>query len=115
MDDIQADRLEIARRFAAGVGPRGRPKRRLHGHRAPGWTTTTIPVATSALARAGSGDVLAGLIVGFRAQGVDAYDGRLGAWVHAQAGAGGRKPLGGSGTILAGDVLDSVVDIIAGL
>ena len=54
---------------------------------APDGRTTTIPVATPALAHAGTGDVLAGLITGLRAQGLEAYDAaRLGAWVHAQAG-----------------------------
>jgi len=61
----------------------------------PDGRTTLIPVATAALARAGTGDVLAGLIVGLRAQGAEAYDAAVaGAWIHAQAGLFAARRLG---------------------
>jgi NAD(P)H-hydrate epimerase len=116
VDDIQADRLSVARKFAAEWGHVVVLKGAFTVIASPDGQTTSIPVATPALARAGTGDVLAGLIVGLRAQGVDAYDAaRLGAWVHAQAGLEAEEALGGSGSVLAGDVLDSVVEILAGL
>jgi NAD(P)H-hydrate epimerase len=82
----------------------------------PGVDTAIIPVATPALARAGTGDVLAGLIVGLRAQGTDAYPAALvGAWIHAQAGLRASRRLGSSISVLAGDVLNSVEDVISDL
>ena len=116
VDEIQHNRLEIARKYAVQWGHVVVLKGAFTVIASPDGQTTTIPVATPALARAGTGDVLAGLIVGLRAQGVDAYDAaRLGAWIHAQAGLIAEEALGSSGSVLAGDVLDAVADIVAGL
>jgi len=53
----------------------------------PSGRLAIIPVATPALARAGTGDVLAGIITGLRAQGMSAFDAAIaGAWLHGQAG-----------------------------
>jgi len=65
------------------------------------------------LARAGTGDVLAGLIVGLRAQGMDAYSASIaGAWIHAQGGLKAQESLGNSACVLAGDVLNGAVDVL---
>ena len=73
-------------------------------------------VATPALARAGTGDVLAGLIVGLRAQGVGAFEAAAaGAWIHAQAGLLAADRMGSSAVVLAGDVLTAIVDVIANI
>jgi NAD(P)H-hydrate epimerase len=83
---------------------------------APDGRTTTIPVATPALARAGTGDVLAGIIVGLRAQGLDAYSAAVaGTWIHAQAGLFAADTVGNPASVLAGDILDSIADVLAGL
>jgi Predicted sugar kinase len=82
----------------------------------PDGRTTTIPVATPALAHAGTGDVLAGIIAGLRAQGLEAYDAaRLGAWVHAQAGLAAAVVLGSTMAVFAGDVLDAMTEVLAEL
>ncbi len=86
-DEIQADRLTLARKFAHEWGHVVVLKGAFTVIAAPDGRTTTVPMASPALARAGTGDVLAGLITGLRAQGVEAYDAaRAGAWIHAQAG-----------------------------
>jgi len=83
---------------------------------APDGRVTVIPVATPALARAGTGDVLAGLIVGLRAQGLDAYEAAVaGAWIHARAGLYAADDLGTAASVLASDVLDSISDVISDL
>lgn len=83
---------------------------------APDGRTTVIPVASPALARAGTGDVLAGLIVGLRAQGLEAYEAAVaGAWIHARAGLYAADDLGTTASVLAGDVLDSVSDVLSDL
>jgi ADP-dependent NAD(P)H-hydrate dehydratase / NAD(P)H-hydrate epimerase len=116
IDEIQEDRLAIAARFAKDWGHVVVLKGAFTVVAAPDGRTTTIPIATPALARAGTGDVLAGLITGFRAQGLDAYDAaRLGAWVHAEAGLAAARLQGSTASVLAGDVLEAVADVLAEL
>ncbi len=77
---------------------------------------TVIPVASPALARAGTGDVLAGLIVGLLAQGLDAYSAAVaGAFIHAQAGLIAAEDLGSTASVLAGDLLNSIPDVMSEL
>jgi hydroxyethylthiazole kinase-like uncharacterized protein yjeF len=114
IETIQKDRLALARKFALEWGHVVVLKGAFTVVAAPDGRTTTIPVANPALARAGSGDVLAGLIVGLRAQGIEAYDSaRIGAWVHAQAGLAAAQALGSRAAVLAGDILESVPDALA--
>jgi len=115
-DEIQKDRLTVARKFAQEWGHVVVLKGAFTIIAAPDGRTTTIPVATPALARAGTGDVLAGLITGLRAQGVDAYDAaRAGAWIHAQAGLTAAGFQGSTAAVMAGDVLEAIPDILANL
>jgi hydroxyethylthiazole kinase-like uncharacterized protein yjeF len=70
------------------------------------------PFANPGLATAGSGDVLAGAIVGFLAQGLAPFDAALaGAYVHGLAGELVRKELGGAGMV-AGDLLPMLPKVI---
>ena len=63
------------------------------------------PIATPALATAGTGDVLAGVIGGLIAQGTNPYDAaRAGVYVHGMAGLNLEKSIGPAGAI-AGDLL----------
>jgi len=56
------------------------------------------------------------LIVGLRAQGVEAFAAALaGAWLHAQAGLRAACRLGHPAAVLAGDVLASVSEVMRGL
>jgi NAD(P)H-hydrate epimerase len=114
IEDIQKDRLNVARKYAQEWGHVVVLKGAFTVIASPDGRTTTIPVATPALARAGTGDVLAGLITGLRAQGVEAYDAaRTAAWIHAQAGLNAADYHGGTAAVMAGDVLDAVPDVIA--
>jgi ADP-dependent NAD(P)H-hydrate dehydratase / NAD(P)H-hydrate epimerase len=56
------------------------------------------------------------MITGLRAQGLDAYDAaRAGAWIHAQAGLTAASFLGSTASVLAGDLLDAIPEVIASL
>jgi NAD(P)H-hydrate epimerase len=116
VEEIQNDRLAIAKKYAAEWGHVVVLKGAFTVIAAPDGRTSTIPVATPALARAGTGDVLSGLIAGLRAQGVDAYEAAAsGAWIHAQAGLAAAEARGAEESVLAGDVLESVSDVLAEL
>lgn len=114
-DEIQKDRLGIALKYAAEWGHVVVLKGAFTVIAAPDGRSVTIPIATSALAHAGTGDVLSGLIVGLRAQGVDAYEAAVtGAWIHAQAGLYAAERVGSEAAVLAGDVLDTVAEVLSG-
>jgi hydroxyethylthiazole kinase-like uncharacterized protein yjeF len=116
IEKIQENRLAIAKKYASEWGHVVVLKGAFTVVAAPDGRTTTIPVATPALAHAGTGDVLAGIIAGLRAQGLDAYDAaRLGAWVHAQSGLAAAVMLGSTAAVLAGDVLDAMTEVLAEL
>jgi len=115
-DEIQEKRIEIASKYAKEWGHVVVLKGAFTVIASPDGRMTVIPVASPALARAGTGDVLAGLIVGLRAQGLEAYEAAVaGAWIHAQAGLYAADDLGTTASVLAGDVLDSISDVISDL
>ena len=115
-EEIQEDRQGIASRYAKEWGHIVVLKGAFTVIAAPDGRVTLIPIATSALARAGTGDVLAGIIVGLRAQGLDAYDAAVaGAWIHAQAGLYAADDLGTTASVMASDVLNSIADVISDL
>ncbi len=111
--EIQSQRLAVAEQYARQWGHVVVLKGAGTLIAAPDGRTAAIPVATPALARAGTGDVLAGIIVGLRAQGVDAFEAAwAGAWLHAQAGLKALALLGHSAAVLAGDVLAALPDVL---
>lgn len=103
---IMADRWGIAREFAV----RWNVVVVLKGAHSiiadPAGNLSVTPFKTDALGTAGTGDVLAGLIAGLRAQGASAFDSaRLGAFVHGLAGTIAAESIGSSRSVIAGDVL----------
>ncbi len=80
---------------------------------APDGRTKILISANPALARAGSGDVLAGIITGLVAQGLVSFDAAVaGCWIHARAGELAEKNRGSSAAVLAGDISDSIGQVI---
>jgi len=115
-EDIQKDRFGIASRYAKEWNHIVVLKGAFTLIAAPDGRVVVIPVASPALARAGTGDVLAGLIVGLRAQGLGAFEAAVaGAWIHAQAGLYAAEDLGTTASVLASDVLNSVPDVLSDL
>jgi ADP-dependent NAD(P)H-hydrate dehydratase / NAD(P)H-hydrate epimerase len=114
--NIQSDRMGTARKFSQEWGHVVILKGAFTVVAAPDGQGIVVPVASSALARAGSGDVLAGLVVGLRAQGVPAFEAAVAAaWIHAQAGLLAANHIGNTASVLAGDILRSVPEIISDL
>ena len=75
----------------------------------PTGKVSVLPFKTDALGTAGTGDILAGLIAGLRAQGASAVDSaRLGAYVHALAGIIAVEKVGSGRSVIAGDVLEAI-------
>ena len=82
---------------------------------APDGVLAVLPVATPALATAGTGDVLAGVIGGLLAQGVVPFGAAcLGAWLHGQAGLACAREIGRAG-VLASDLLPRLPRVIEAL
>jgi len=67
------------------------------------------PFKTDALGTAGTGDVLAGLITGLRAQGISAFSSAIvGTYIHALAGIISIDRVGNSRSVIARDVLTGI-------
>ena len=114
--EIQAQRLNIARHYSQIWGHIVVLKGAFTVIASPDGAAAVIPVASPALARAGTGDVLAGLIVGLLAQQMPPFEAAVsGAWIHAQAGLLAADQLGSSNAVLAGDVLDYTIPVISDL
>lgn len=111
--ELQADRLALAERFAKEWGHIVVLKGAFTIIAAPDGRTALAPIATPALARAGTGDVLAGMITGLRAQGMSAFDAAVaGVWLHGQAGIQAENALGNSASVLAGDILEAIKEVM---
>jgi NAD(P)H-hydrate epimerase len=112
--EIQADRIEVAERFADKWGHVVVLKGAFTVVASPSEGTTVIPVASPALARAGTGDVLAGIITGLVAQGVGPYNAaRIGAWIHARTGLNASKQIQNTASVLAGDLIKALPQVLA--
>ena len=112
--DIQEDRLGVSKEFAAKWQVTLVLKGALTVVAEPDGRLAVIPVASSSLAKAGSGDVLAGIIGGLLAQRVPAWEAALaGAWLHAQAGKVSALHAGCAESVLASDLIRAVPKVIA--
>ncbi len=104
--DVQNNRIALAQEKAAAWNCIVVLKGAFTVIAAPDGRTAVQPFATAALAKAGTGDVLAGAIVGLLAQGLDPFDAALaGTWLHGVAGLRAEDMAGTSASVTAGDVL----------
>ncbi len=100
---IQAERRQVAVRYAREWGHVVVLKGAYTIIAAAEGRNALLPFATSALAKAGTGDVLAGTIAGLLGQGMEAFNAAvLGCWLHARAG------------VLAGDWYQTKAGVVAG-
>lgn len=102
------DRVELARERAADWGHVVVLKGAYTVIAAPDGRSTLLPFANPVLAVGGSGDVLAGIIAGLMAQGVEPYPAAvLGGYLHGAAGQMASEYWGRAG-LLAGELADWV-------
>ncbi len=114
-ESVNADRLGAARRAARDWGQVVVLKGALTVIAQADGQAIIAPFANPALATAGTGDILAGLITGLLAQGSTAADAALIAtWIHGSAGLLAAHDLGVRGS-LAGDILARLPEAISGL
>ena len=112
IEEIQSDRIEITRRLAMEWKVVLVLKGALTVISTADGKVRVIPVATSALAHGGTGDVLAGLIAGLVAQGLQPFDAAsLGCWIHAQAGLVAEEWVGHPAAVTAGDIVDAIGEV----
>jgi hydroxyethylthiazole kinase-like uncharacterized protein yjeF len=114
VDEIQSDRLETAQQYAREWGHVVVLKGAFTVVASPDGRVAVAPVASSALAHAGTGDVLAGMIAGLRAQGRPAFEAAAASvWLHAQAGVAAAGRLGHEASVQATDVSDSIPEVLS--
>ena len=115
VEKIQENRVEVAEEYAQ----RWKQIVLLKGAHsviaAPDGRTKILISANPALARAGSGDVLAGMITGLIAQSLEPFDATAaGCWIHARAGERAELIKGSSASVLAGDISSSIGLVMPG-
>ncbi|NLE75585.1 MAG: NAD(P)H-hydrate dehydratase [Chloroflexi bacterium] len=115
VSQVEADRWAVARQAAQRWGQVVVLKGAHTAVAGPDGRLTVSPFANPALATAGSGDVLAGIITGLLAQGVAPYEAAVaGVYLHALAAEQLRVGVGGAG-MLAGDLLGALPGAMAAL
>ena len=113
--EIQSDRLGSAQRCAQEWNQTVVLKGAHTVVAAPDGRAALSPFANPALATAGTGDVLAGVIAGLLAQGLDRYAAAAcGVYLHGAAGERVREAIGDTGA-LAGDLLPELPQVIKAL
>lgn len=107
-EEVQRDRMGAAERLARTYRVWVVLKGAHTVVASPDGALRVVPIASSALATAGAGDVLTGVIAGLLAQGAAPFDAAAaGSYLHAMAGtivAEARGPVG----VLAGDLLEAL-------
>lgn len=104
--DVQADRIGVAKRFAAGYGVTTVLKGSRTVIAQPDGHVFINPTGNAGMASAGTGDVLTGMIAGLIAQGASVGNAAVaGVFLHGLAGDAAVAGLGMHG-LLAGDVIE---------
>jgi hydroxyethylthiazole kinase-like uncharacterized protein yjeF len=115
-DTIEADRIGTAQKYAAEWAQVVVLKGAYTVVAAPDGRTVIQPFATAALARAGTGDVLAGAIAGLLAQKLLPFEAAVAAgYLHGHAGVLVAQAFGTTASVLASDILEGLIEALADL
>lgn len=113
VEQIQSGRVEVAEEYSRLWNKVVVLKGAFTVVSEPDGKTAILPIATPALGRAGTGDVLAGIITGFRAQGMSPFESACaGVWFHAQAGLLAAEKQGSTAGVLAGDLIQVLPELL---
>ncbi|MEK6221009.1 MAG: NAD(P)H-hydrate dehydratase, partial [Chloroflexota bacterium] len=113
IEDIQLDRLSIAKKYAIDWKKIIVLKGANTVIADSSGMAAVMPFSSSVLAKAGTGDVLAGIITGLYAQGVSGFEAAVcGVWLHAHAGKLAQKKIGSAAGVLAGDIIEFIPPIL---
>jgi hydroxyethylthiazole kinase-like uncharacterized protein yjeF len=116
VEQIQSDRVEIARKYAQEWGQVVVLKGALTVVASADGKVAVCPIANSALAKAGSGDVLAGVIGGFIAQGLPLFDAAIaGVWLHATSGVFAAQQAANESSVMASDLITQIPEVMGEL
>lgn len=111
---IQQDRMETARKYAIQWGAVVVLKGALTVVASPDGQVMVVPIATPALAKAGSGDVLAGMLAALIAQGMESFHAAgAAAYMHARAGKLAAEELDTATSVLASDVIQAIPQVLS--
>jgi len=114
--EIQAEREKTALDWAARWGHVVVLKGAFTVVASPSGQATILPFATAALARAGTGDVLSGIIASMLAQGLQPYQASiLGCYIHGLSGEIAAGMIGSTAGVIAGDIGELVPAAISEL
>jgi len=109
--EVQANRLALAQEKAAAWNVIVVLKGAFTVIAAPDGRLAVSPFASAALARAGTGDVLSGMIISLLGQGAAPFDAALSAvWLHGAAGERAAAHAGTTASIVASDLLTHLAD-----
>lgn len=116
IDEVESNRIALAQEKAAAWKAVVLLKGAHTVIAAPDGRTTILPFKTAALATAGTGDILAGIIVSLLAQKIEPYESAvIGGYLHGSAGIIAERFIGSSHGVIASDVLNLVGDILGDL
>ncbi|MHB8628251.1 MAG: bifunctional ADP-dependent NAD(P)H-hydrate dehydratase/NAD(P)H-hydrate epimerase [Aggregatilineales bacterium] len=116
IDRVQADRIGLAVEKAAVWNAIVVLKGAFTVIADPDGRVAVLPFANPGLAHAGTGDVLAGMVVGFLAQGLDPFDAAVAAgYTHGYAGELATGYVGHPASVMAGDVAEHIADALAAI
>jgi hydroxyethylthiazole kinase-like uncharacterized protein yjeF len=116
VSEIQSARWDVVKHFASKWNKIILLKGAISVVSNPNGEIGIIPVATSALSTAGTGDILSGLIAGLCAQGNEPYKASLmGAYIHAKAGSILEQNIGQTYTTTASEVLAAIPSVFSAL
>jgi len=112
IEEVQADRLSVAKKAASDFGKIIVLKGAYTVIATPAGQSRISPIANPGLASAGTGDVLSGVIAGLLAQGLSKFNAAaLGVFIHGEAGEMVKAELGDAGMI-ASDLLPALPRVI---